>query len=158
MDILTPAGQKTVEDELDAICIWHKHHPGFVYCHTPKDRECPVDGVLTKNQSIKGVIETKCRYDMTLSNFFEERDGLWLVTFEKIINARQVALSLGVPLIGFLYLVQDKILLCKKITDSYGKFLINMEIKNTFTQTTVNGGTIKRSNAYLDMKDCKQYK
>jgi len=95
---------------------------------------------------------------MTLSKFFEERDGLWLVTFEKIINARHIALSLGVPLIGFLYLVQDKILLCKKITDAYGKFVINMEIQNTFTQTTVNGGTIKRSNAYLDMKDCKQYK
>lgn len=157
MDILTPAGQQTVKDELDAVAIWHKHQPSLMYCHTPKNRECPVDAVLTKDHCIKGVVETKCRYDMTLLQFFEERYGLWLVTFDKIIHARQVALSLGVPLLGFLYIVQDKTLLCKKITDSHGKFVVNMQMQNTFTQTTVNGGNIKRFNAYIDMKDCKQY-
>jgi hypothetical protein len=157
VDILTPAGQQTVKDELDAVAIWQKHQPSLTYCHTPKDRECPVDAVLTKDNCVKGVVETKCRYDMTLLQFFEERHGLWLVTFDKIISARQVALSLGVPLLGFLYIVQDKTLLCKKITDSYGKFVVNMQMQNTFTQTTVNGGNIKRFNAYIDMKDCKQY-
>jgi hypothetical protein len=94
---------------------------------------------------------------MTVEQFFNEREGLWLVTFDKIINARQVALSLGVPLLGFLYIVQDKTLLVKKITDAYGKFLIDIDITNTTTQMTVNGGSIVRSNAYLDMKGCQVY-
>jgi hypothetical protein len=157
MDVLTPAGQQTIQDELEAVFIWGQHHPDLIYCHTPKDRESPVDAVLTKSSRVCGVVETKCRYDMTVEQFFNEREGLWLVTFDKIINARQVALSLGVPLLGFLYIVQDKTLLVKKITDAYGKFLIDIDITNTTTQMTVNGGSIVRSNAYLDMKGCQVY-
>jgi hypothetical protein len=158
MDVLTPAGQQTVKDELEAVHIWNQHYPELVYCHTPKDRESPVDAVLTKSFRVCGVVETKCRYDMTVDQFFNERKGLWLVTFDKIINARQVALSLGVSLIGFLYIVQDKTLLAKKITDSHGKFLIDMSISNTTTQMTVNGGSIVRSNAFVDMTGCQVYK
>ena len=157
MDVLTPAGQQTIQDELEAVFIWGQHHPDLIYCHTPKNRESPVDAVLTKGQKVCGVVETKCRYDMTTGEFFNERGGMWLITFEKIINARQVAMALGVPLLGFLYIVQDKRLLVKKITDAYGKFIIDMSIQNTETQMTVNGGSIVRSNAYLNMRDCKVY-
>ena len=158
MDIFTPAGQQTVQDELEAVSILNKHHPEFVYCHTPKDRESPVDAVLTKSFKVCGVVETKCRYDMTTERFFNERDGLWLVTFDKIINARQAALSLGVPLLGLLYIVQDKTLLAIKITNGHGKFLIEIKVQNTTTRATVNGGSIVRANAFLDMNDCKVYK
>ena len=59
---------------------------------------------------------------------------------------------LRVPYLGFLYLIKDKIIMYWKITDKYGNFLFDFDIKNTRTQKTINGGSVVRTNAYLPFK------
>jgi hypothetical protein len=158
MDILTPLGQRTLQDEQVAASIWERNFPDFKYVQTPKDKPATVDALLIRNNVIEYAVETKCRYDMDLGVLDDERNGEWLVTYDKLLKAAQIAAGLGVPLIGFLYLVPDKLLLAKKLTNEKGNFIVNVRVEKTHTQQTVNGGRIERVNAYVDMKDCKLLK
>jgi hypothetical protein len=155
MDIKTERGQQTLRDEQDAALIWERNFPAYQYVQTPKDQPALVDAMLVKDKVIMYCVETKCRYDMDLETFSTQRNNEWLVTYDKILNSRSVATGLGVPLIGFLYLVTDKILLARKITDDKGNFVCKMKTENTTTQRTVNGGQIVRNNAFIDMSDAK---
>ena len=39
-----------------------------------------------------------------------------------------------------------------KITDKYGNFLFDYDVKETRTQRTINGGSVVRKNAFLPVK------
>ena len=65
------------------------------------------------------------------------------------MDGKRLSEMLRVPFIGFLYLIPDQIIMYWKITDKYGNFLFNFDVKNTRTQKTINGGSIIRTNAYL---------
>jgi hypothetical protein len=158
VDILTPRGQQTLEDERAAVALFMLKHPDIQYVHTPKDRECAADAVLVRDGSIIALVETKCRYDMTHEQFILERSGEWLVTLDKLINARALAIQLCVPLVGFLYLVPSKVLLVKSIVNSRGEWLPECTVKQTETQATVNGGRAVRANAFLQWATATQYK
>ena len=157
MDILTDKGQQSAKDEKDAINIWLNRYPAFSYIHTNKDRESAVDGFIVKDGSIISIVETKCRYGLTLAKFMNEYEGMWLITFEKLVVARSISRKLCSPLTGFLYLVEEKTLLFKKIIDENGEFISgNMMIKNTQTQRTINDkNQISRNNAFINMNDAK---
>jgi hypothetical protein len=155
MDILTARGQQTVADESDAYVIWERNFPAYKVISTPKNKPAVVDAVLVKNNTICYVVETKCRYDMTLEEFETERNNEWLITHEKVIKSSLLAKDLGVPLVGFLYIVKDKCLLARRISDANGELACEMKVANTQTQTTVNGGQIIRKNAFIKMADAK---
>lgn len=150
MDVLTVAGQKTVADERRAQEIFERHFPDYKYIHTPKNLPADIDAIAIYKGEISAVIETKCRYNLSIQQFRQNFDSKWLVTFDKIIKAKSVADSLCVPLVGFLYLKECDTLLMTTIYRNK-MFLVNMTIENTRTQRTVNGGEIVRSNAYIDM-------
>ena len=154
MDILSEKGQQSVLDEELAALIWESVYPRSRYIHTPKNRPAAIDAVIIdSNSQIKAVVETKCRYDMGLEEFQNARESEWLVTYIKIVKAVQVADMLCVPLVGFLYLVPDKVLLYQTIYDQ--QYVVKMRIDQTRTQETINGGEIVRSNAYIDMSAAK---
>jgi hypothetical protein len=157
MDILTPRGLQTLEDEHKAARIWTGHYPAYQYVMTPKEEPAVVDAVLVKDKIVVAVVETKCRYDMTIQDLMSHRNGEWLVTHEKLLKARQVGLGLGVPLVGFLYMVQDKVLLVQKLTDTDGNFVVEMRLEETTTQQTVNGGIVTRRNAFIKMHNASVY-
>ena len=151
MDILTSKGQKSLEYErqmLDTIRkhICKRHKDNSYLIETDKDMDAKVDGMIDKQGQLSGVFESKCR-DMTLMKLMEF--GSWLVTFDKIMDGKRLSEMLRVPFIGFLYLIPDQIIMYWKITDKYGNFLFNFDVKNTRTQKTINGGSIIRTNAYL---------
>jgi hypothetical protein len=52
-----------------------------------------------------------------------------------------------VPLIGFLFLVDDDVLLVQNLTTA------KKRKKITETQRTINGGTARRENMFVTMKD-----
>ena len=79
--------------------------------------------------------------------------GSWLVTWNKIMDGKKLSEMLCVPYIGFLYLINDNIIMYWKITDSNGEFLFNFDLKQTKTQKTINGGEIIRTNAYLPFEN-----
>lgn len=148
MDILTPKGQTTVRQEEEAVAAFVARYPEFAYARTPKDKPSPVDAVLVKNGVVSAVVETKCRQltALTLRGSFKSE---WLVTGQKIEDGIQVAKSLCVPYVGFLYLVPDKVLLVAKIWD--GEYKLPIRWEKTETQATVNGGLAIRVNAFINM-------
>lgn len=152
MDVLTPAGQKTIEDELRAQEIFESNFSDFKYVHTPKSRPADVDAVVTYEGAVYGVVETKCRYDVDINEFNVKYQASWLVTLDKILKGKAIADALCVPLVGFLYLKKSDVLLMETIYRD-GNFIRKIVVENSRTQKTVNGGSIVRTNAFIDMSN-----
>lgn len=157
LDINTPNGEESRRNEIAAVSIFTGKQPKFRYIETPKDKPAFVDALLMRGDELFAVVETKCRNEST-DSFFGKFGGKWLVTLEKVLEARKTAMALQLPLVGFLYLNNDKTLLVQKITEPDGKFVTSMEVKTTETQATCNGGKATRTNAYIDMTKAKVYR
>jgi hypothetical protein len=155
MDILTPKGQISRADERRAVEIFKFNYPDFHYVDTPKDSPAIIDAILIKDQSMYCAVETKCR-EISLEKFLGDFKGKWLVTYEKVEKARQMAVSLGIGLTGFLYLKKSDVLLVSQIADRDGLYKQRIYIEATETQKTINGGLIVRNNAYIDMTKAVQ--
>ena len=153
LDINTPRGQESRRQEHDAVALWQGCNPGWAYAPTDKDSPCPVDGILINGNGIAALVETKCRI-VDERAFFNDFKGEWLVTFAKLEKGKQLAHGLGIPLVGFLYLVPSQVLLVRKLAED-GEFIVPMRIDNTITQATINGGAATRCNAYIDMTGTK---
>ena len=150
MDVLSERGQTSLADERRAIEIFSYNYPKYFYMHTPKNMPATVDALLMISGELYSCVETKCR-TMTLDDFYGRFRGRWLVTYDKIEKARQIAVSLGVRLTGFLYLKGSDTLLVADLANADGLFSRKMYIEATETQKTINGGLAVRNNAYIDM-------
>ena len=157
LDILTPRGQKTLSDEMAAASIFERG-TGLEYYRTPDNRPAKVDAVITKMGHIAGVVETKCRYQLTRASLRDGWKDEWLVTMDKIEHAKAAAAALCVPLYGFLYLVDEGLLLTQRITDESGQYCVRFRVDRTETQRTVNGGSVVRCNAFIDMSNAKEWR
>jgi len=155
MDVLTPKGQRSRWHEDRAVKIWLHHFPTYSYVETPKDKPAVVDAVLSVNNSIKAVVETKCR-NITLFDLQGKFNNEWLMTHDKMIKGSEIASALSVPFIGFLYLIQDEILMYQKLWEPEVGWVCSMAIRPTWTQATINGGKALRSNAFIDMSKATQ--
>lgn len=90
MDIKTEKGQKTLEDEHRAAHLFEHHHPTHKYVMTPKDLPVELDAVIVRDGYLQAVVETKCRYDMTLDELRYARDFKWLISTSKIVAGESV--------------------------------------------------------------------
>jgi hypothetical protein len=159
VDILTERGQVSLNDE-QALAKWLEKTFAMKYIQTPKETPALVDAILTnKNSSeLLGVAETKCRYDLaSLEQFQTNYKNEWLVTWSKVSNAINIATSMGVPCVGFLYLVKPKVLLTQRLSDNEGRLAAEMRLSTTSTQATINGGRALRTNAFINMAGAKIY-
>ena len=157
LDVLTPKGQKSIVDEQKAKAIFLRNFSEYNYIETHKDKSADVDAFLTKDLVIKAIIETKCRYDVTIEEFKERYKSQWLITFDKLERAKVLAKILQVDVVGFLYLVQSETLLVQKIIDD-GEYVGRIVIEKTKTQKTINGGSVERVNAFIDMTQARSFK
>jgi len=154
LDINTEKGQTSLKYErkmLDKIryVMDSKHENNSILIETDKNTDSKIDGIIVKDNQISGIFESKCRNISLMDlRFF----GSWLVTFDKIMDGKKLSTMLRVPFIGFLYLIKDDIVMYWKITDKFGDFLFDFEVRNTKTQKTINGGTALRTNAFLPLK------
>lgn len=157
LDINTPKGQETLLQERRAAELYTRKYPGLHYIDTKKAREAAVDAMLVDKHSneIVACVETKCR-EFSMKTFLRQFDCRWLVTFDKIRKGMDVAEALCVPLVGILYLVPDDIVVWKTIYDPDRGLLTPLKVERTETQRTVNGGSIIRANAFLDMDGAEQ--
>lgn len=156
LDILTPRGQRTLQDEKKAAARFCAVHPGLSYIHTKKRKPVGLDAFIVKDDEIIAAVECKCRYDVTLEEFCSAYHSEWLVTFDKLVTARALAMAFHVPLYGFVYLVNSDRLLVQQLTHLDGDWLCDMKIMRTVTQRTVNGGTATRANAFVCMRGAKE--
>jgi hypothetical protein len=154
LDVLTPKGQLSVQQERDAVAMFTSRNPAYQYVDTPKHLPADIDAMLLHKGQMHSLVETKCR-DCSLDQFMGAFGGEWLVTFDKVVKARDLARAMGVGLTGFLYLTRDKVLLAQRITDETGLLIPRMRVESTQTQRTTNGGQIVRTNAYIDMRAAK---
>ena len=155
MDILTEKGQVSLSDEQHA-ARWVEKKFSLRYIQTPKDSPAVIDAIITNKTSseILAVVETKCRYDVvSLDQFQTNYKNEWLVTWSKVHNAINIATSMGVPCVGFLYLVKPKVLLMQRISEPDGKLVTEVRLSTTSTQATTNGGRALRTNAFIDMSE-----
>lgn len=157
LDIHTEKGQATLIHEREAIDIFLKNTVGFGIIETDKNKASDVDFIITKNNKTFAVAETKCRYDCDLEKFKKDYNSHWLVTLDKLIKMKSISDSMRVNGIGLLYIVKSKTLLVKTIIQN-GNFSVNFHVRNTLTQRTVNGGSIIRANAYIDMRNATIFK
>jgi len=154
LDVNTPKGQESLQHELRAVELWNYHYQEFTYVHTPKDGSALVDAIiLNSDRNVCAVVEQKSR-NMTLEQL-QKWNYEWLITFDKIEAGRYVANSLGVPYIGFLYLIPDDLLITQKISDKHGKWTCDFRTDITETQETINGGKIERLNAFIKLNDAQ---
>tara|TARA_R110000868_G_scaffold288067_1_gene548413 strand:+ start:3291 stop:3764 length:474 start_codon:yes stop_codon:yes gene_type:complete len=146
LDIATPKGRVSLKDE-QIVARWFNYKEGHCYLQTPKDSPAKVDAVLARGDAVIGLAETKCRYNITLQDFRHKFHNEWLVTWEKLESGLKMAEQLCVPLYGFLYLVDDDVLLIANLS--------KVEIRREFTETqkTINGGKIVRENGFIPMKN-----
>lgn len=153
LDINTKKGQSSLEYEREMLehirSTFCKKHTTSMLIETNKYKEAKVDGIIVKDNQVSGIFESKCR-NMSLMEL--NSYGSWLITFDKIMDGKNLSKMLCVPFIGFLYLIKDKIVMYWKITDSKGEFEFDFEIKKTKTRKTINGGEAIRTNAYLPVK------
>ena len=145
LDISTERGQVSLADE-QFVAQWFNSKPGCRYLQTPKNAPAKVDAVLTKNDVMIGLAETKCRYDLTLDKFRSSFNNEWLITAEKVDSGKKLADQFCVPLYGFLFLVDDDVLLCVNLSSA------ELRREETQTQRTINGGLAWRENAFVNMK------
>jgi hypothetical protein len=156
LDVTTAAGLKTVTQEDEAVNVYTSHHPAIEYVRTAKDSAARIDAFLVRGGQILAAVETKCR-TFTEQTFHDDYRSRWLVTWEKIEACRSIAAELRVPLVGFLYLTTEQVLYTVQITDASGQFIAPITIESTATQATVNGGTARRNNAYIDVRTDAQH-
>lgn len=128
---------------------------GFQVFETDKNSPCEVDGFLGRDNIVVGVFESKCR-KLTLDQL-RKFDNKWLVTFEKVLAGLSFSRKLQVPYYGLVYLLDEPVGLMVQISDAKGSPIVKMDIAQTTTQRTVNGGTIQRANAYIDMSTAYQF-
>ena len=146
LDVNSPKGQESLEHELRAVQLWSHHYSDYTYVHTPKNGPALVDAVIVDNDTnVVAVVEQKSR-NMSLEQL-QKWNNEWLITFDKIEAGRNTAMALGVPFIGFLYLIPDDLLITKQLSNAKGDWTCNFRTDNTETQETFNGGKIVTENA-----------
>lgn len=155
LDIATPRGQATLGHEERAVEIFMRHHPEYIYAETPKNKPGAVDALLIEGQLVRAVVEQKSR-DMTLDTL-QAWNYEWLVTADKIRIAADIARSLCVPFLGFLYLIPEDALLVKRIANADGTLVAGIREEFRETQATVNGGKAFRKNAMIDMSGARWF-
>jgi len=151
-DIATPAGQVSLAQEREFLRAIQRQLGKITIVETDKSKPAKVDGfMITPGNVVAGVFETKCR-DLSRDTLKRQYKNQWLITYEKICDGATVARLLQVAFYGFLYLVPDGVGLAIRLTDTDGNFVQPIRLAYTPTQRTCNGGSILRTNAYVDMR------
>ena len=158
LDILTPAGQKTLADE-QVVAESFTRQTGILYVQTPKKLPAVCDALLIKDGILVGLAETKCRYDIPDMEFWRQKyKSEWLITWAKVTRNCHLADQHCVPMVGILYLVEPKIFLVKRIYDGEKKsWIARVRTERSVTQAGVNGGSADRMNVFVDMRDATEY-
>ena len=155
LDINTPRGQRTREQEKRMAELFHKRFPTLKYNDTPKTKKAIIDAVVTGRQhNVMFIVETKCR-EAKLNTFEGPWKSEWLITEAKLLAASEIATGMQVPLYGFLYLVPEDLLMIKMFFNPLLEtpWVVEFNSKFTETQATVNGGLAWRKNAFIKMHD-----
>ena len=111
----------------------------------------PIDALFTRAGTLFRVGEIKTRPDLTLRHL--RGLGSYLVTFDKLVNGRDLAVRLNVDYV--LVVGLPDALVWWWVSDAVGAWRSQMRVARTTTQATCNGGEAERANAYLSLGDMR---
>lgn len=154
LDILTPKGQESLRQEKRMLKAVEAAY-GFQVVETDKNSPCEVDGFLVRDNTIQGVFESKCR-NLTIEQL-RKFNNTWLVTFDKVLAGLQMSKQLYVPYYGLVYLLDEPCGLMIQLSDAMGSPIVKMEVAQTTTRRSINGGLAHRANAYVDMSTAHMF-
>lgn len=159
--ILTPLGRRSAEREADAVAGLLRAFKGLSWISTEKAEPAKVDGFLYDHRSnpsvLKAICEVKSR-EMTLGKLKGDYEFRWLITAQKIADGAMLSRSLCAPFVGILHLVPDNVILIQKLVNSDGSYAVDIKYEQTITPATINGGSVTRLNAFVNMSKAKMYK
>lgn len=150
MDILTPRGHLTLEQEQSALALFTEKFPDYKVVETPKDKPADIDGFIVRGTSLTAGFEVKCR-NMTAHELKNQFGNRWLVTADKLERGANICRGLCIPFKGFLYLVPDNMLIIQTIWAPDQGYHQDIDYIQSETQATVNGGRTLRLNAYISV-------
>jgi len=150
LDINTPRGQESVEEEKNMLRIIRNYYPLSTFIHTPIRKAALIDGLIIKDNELLGIFESKCRRE-SLDSFRQKYDNMWMISYRKLIDGCNSSKSLAVPFWGFLYLVNDQKVIIVQITDSNGRFIHIPPVERKQTSKSCNGGTMIDTCGYIDI-------
>ena len=108
-----------------------------------------IDGVAYMNREITHIIEFKSR-DESWDSMMHY--GTYLISWDKIQNGMDMARMMRVPFILVVYLAQSQMVLGVELATEDGTLAIpDIEVKETRTQRSIDGGSVMRKNAYIDL-------
>jgi len=154
MDILTPKGQKSLEQErklLASFCAAMK----CSVIETDKNQPAQIDGFIVCDGALCGIFESKCR-KANVSQMHRWGDE-WILTYQKLLDGAEISRRLCTPFYGIVYLLDEPLGIIIQLTDHEGKILPKVRVEETATQATINGGTAVRANAYIDISECMTF-
>lgn len=156
LDCKTPRGQKAIDQQNKTQRMLESF--GYFCVNTRNDDDYS-DVLLSKIErgihKLYGVAEIKTRYaagNAILTVDFIRHCGGYLVTMDKISKGVELSKALRVPFFLIVRLIGDKNkILVWRIWDQ--KYLFDFEKRESVTQKTINGGKVKRLNAYLPIQN-----
>jgi len=153
LDINTPRGQESVEEEAEMLNIIKAKNPSSQFFHTPITKASLIDGFITQNQQLIAIYESKCRRH-SLETFKNQFNNEWMISSHKLLAGAQLSKMLEVPFVGYLYIV-NQVVLSAKITNDKGRFTIPIRFAEKVTSASCNGGIMKDTCGFINLKDMK---
>jgi hypothetical protein len=153
LDINTPRGQESVQEERDMLDIIKSRYHASQFFHTPIKRAALIDGFIVKNNELIAIYESKCRRESLDSFKAHPFNNEWMISHHKINSGASLSKALAVPLWGFLYLVQDRKVIAIQFTDDKGNYIQPMRIERKKTSKCCNGGTMLDTCVFININN-----
>ena len=153
MDCKTPKGKVYMAHAERAVEIFNKNAGSSTFVPTDPDSPATLDGVIVTKGIVNGVVEIKARNETFAEmQAYDDPKG-WLISANKIMAGKKASEYFSCPFYGFLYIIPDDELYIVRIFNADGSRASFIDIKETVTQGTCNGGSAKRSNAYIHLEN-----
>ena len=153
MDCKTPKGKKYMAHAEKAVEIFNRNAESSTFIPTDPTLPATLDGIIVTKGIVNGVVEIKAREEtFEQMQAFTNPEG-WLISANKIMAGKKASEYFSCAFYGFLYCIPREELYIVKIFNEDGSRASFIDIKETVTQETCNGGSTKRSNAYVRLEN-----
>tara|TARA_R100000808_G_scaffold7131_2_gene21062 strand:+ start:1973 stop:2482 length:510 start_codon:yes stop_codon:yes gene_type:complete len=158
LGIRTPKGKRALEHEQKALRTFTSYHPSLGYISPDSGEPAVIDAFffMNKGSRLYAVAEVKAR-NMELEQLAGEYEWRWMISQHKLDRGRLLADMLLIPFVGILYLVPSSKILVQELINKNGEDAVDMFTAETITSATINGGRAIGNNAFIDMKNAKEY-
>ena len=153
MDSQTKEGQKYMKHAERAVEIFNSNALSSKFVATDPKAPATLDGIIVTKGIVNGVVEIKAREETFIEMLEYDSPKGWLISANKILAGKNATEYFSCPFYGFLYCIPDDTLYIVRIFNADGSRASHIDIRETTTKESCNGGLAKRSNAYIHLEN-----